>query len=98
MDPRGDGGARGRPRGQVRPLRRPPPVRFAAPTASYETWAARVVPFWGLVETQTTRASLFWVLVETWAARVVLFWGLVETWAAPVLPFRGPNETETALA
>ena len=61
-----------------------PPVRFDAPTAAYETRAAPVVLFWGLV--------------ETWAAPVVLFWVLVETWAAPVLPFRGPNETETALA
>lgn len=45
-----------------------PPVRFAAPTASYETRAAPVLLFWVLDETQTTLALLFWVLVETQAA------------------------------
>lgn len=61
-----------------------PPVRFDAPTAAYETRAAPVVLFWGLV--------------ETWAAPVLLFWGLVETQATRVVLFWGPNETETALA
>lgn len=79
MGPRGDGGARGRPRGRVRSLRRPPPVRFAVPTASYDNRAACVLPFWVLVETQATLALLFWGLVETQATPVSLFWVLVET-------------------
>ena len=79
MGPRGDGGARGRPRGRVRSLRRPPPVRFAVPTASVETQATLALLFWGLVETQTTPVSPFRVLVETQAALALLFWVLVET-------------------
>ena len=56
-----------------------PPVRFDAPTAAYETRAAPVLLFWGLVETWAAPVVLFWGLVETWAAPVLLFWGLVET-------------------